>query len=235
MARPDFLAFLPSLQMFIDRHSPETLTGDELRLFDEVRGAARARDEVLRLVYELGPSALQLELAHTARHLGWLTPPAFRALAVDAARTLLQRPLTDEVVDVVCEIPKHESLRGEFGADDLPPVLFDRPEGIRLLTCLAPTDPRVTARLLPGLEQQDSMTRLWAAYALSERLPLDDTTLLRLASHLNDPASDVRQRVQWIFLAQSPLSDAVRDAAAAIDPAFAATLRPPKRRRGWLW
>jgi hypothetical protein len=236
MARPDFLAFLPTIQVFVDRHPPETLAPDELRLFEEIQRSTGAREEVLRLVYELGVSALQLELAHTARHLGWLTPAAFRALAVTAARTLLARPLTDEVVDIMCEIPKHESLRAEFGSDDLPPALFAGAVGIRLVSCLAPTDPRVTARLVPGLDHPDPLARLWAAYALSERLPLDDATLVQLASHLNDPSTDLRQRLQWIFLAQPPVSDAVRRAVAARDPRFAKTLHPGvERRRSWRW
>jgi hypothetical protein len=235
MARPDFLAFLPTLQVFIDRHPPETLAADERHLFEEVQRFASARDEVLRLVHELGVSALQLELAHTALHLGWLTPATFRALAVEVARTLLARPLTDEVVDIMCEIRRHEALGAEFGADDLPPALFARAEGIRLVSCLAPTDPRVNARLVPGLDHPDPLARLWAAYALSERLPLDDTTLVRLASHLNDPSADLRQRLQWIFVAQSPVSDAVRRAVAARDPSFARTLYPAQERRhGWF-
>ena len=237
MARPDFLAFLPALQVFIERHPSETLAPDELRLFEEVQRSAGARDEVLRLVRELGVSALQLELAHTAWHLGWLTAAEFRTLGIEAARLLLQRPLTDEVVDIMCEIPRHVSLRDEFGSDDLPPALFTRAEGIRLVSCLAPADPRVNARLVPGLDHPDPLARLWAAYALSERLPLDDATLVRLASHLNDPSADLRERLRWIFVAQPPVSDAVRRAVALRDPGFAATLQRPakERRHGWFW
>src|SRR5206468_1321202 len=143
MAREDFLAFLPTIQLFIDRHPPEQLAGEERGLFEEIRRSDAARDELLRIVHELDVSALQLELTHFARHLGWLSPEAFRAVTVAAAHELLHRPLTTEVVDVMCEIPRHESLRNEFGADDLPPALFEHPEGIRLVDCLSPSDPRV--------------------------------------------------------------------------------------------
>jgi hypothetical protein len=235
MARTDFLAFLPTIQVFIDRHPPERLAGEERQLFEEVCRSGGGRDEVLRLVQDLDVSALKLELAHFARHLGWLTPASFRALALDAARHLLSRLLTTEVVDVMCEIPRHESLRDDFRSEDLPPPLFERAEGIRLVDCLSPTDARVSARLVPGLDQPDLSTRLWAAYALSRRLPLDDAILTELTRHLNDSSDDVRERLRWIFRAQPPLSDAVAQAVAAHDPGLAEALRPPRARRRWLF
>jgi hypothetical protein len=234
MAREDFLAFVPTIQLFIDRHPPGQLAGEERELFEEIRRSDAARDELLRLVRELDVSALQLELAHFARHLGWLSPGAFRALAVDAARELLHRPLTTEVVDVMCEIPRHESLRDEFEADDLPATLFGDPEGIRLVDCLSPSDPRVSDHLAAGLDHPDPATRLWAAYALSRRLPLPDAILMRLVAHLND--GDLRERVQWILVAQAPLSTPVRQAVAARDPGLAEALdRRAPRRRGFFW
>jgi hypothetical protein len=236
MARPDFLSFLPTVQLFIDRHPPEQLAGEEPRLFDEIRRSAAAREETLRLVHELDVSALQLELAHFATHLGWLSSADFRALAEDAARELLRRPLTTEVVDVMCEIPRHASLRDEFGSDDLPSALFTRPEGIRLVDCLSPADPRVTDRLLASFDLPDPATRLWAAYALSRRLPLDEAILMRLAADLNDPSDDLRARLRWIFTAQAPLPPAVRRAIAVHDPGLAEALTPSTRsKRGFFW
>jgi hypothetical protein len=236
LTRPDFLAFLPTIQTFVDRHPPESLSGHEAGIFDEIRRSDAARDEILRLVHDLGPSVLQLELAHTARHLGWMTQQEFRALALGTAHALLRRTLTSEVVDIMCEIPRHESLREEFGADDLSPLLYANAEGIRLIACVNPTDPRVSARLASSLDDPRLATRLWAAYALSERVPLDDATLVRLAWHLHDPSAEVRERLRWIFTAQAPLSDPVHEAVTALDPALAEPLpvqRP--RRRWWLW
>jgi hypothetical protein len=236
MDRPDRLAFLPTLQAFIDRHPPEALDADDRRAFDDVRGNEAARAEVLRLVADLGVSTLQLELAHTARHLGWLRADEFRTLAVDAAHALLRRPLTSAVVDIMCEIPRHEPLRDEFDADELPAVLYSNAEGIRLLTCLAPTDPHVSERLLPPLDSADVSTRLWAAYALSERLPLDDPILLRLATYLDDSNADLRERVRWILRTQRPLPDAVRGAVARRDPEVAGMPDAAKpARRWWPW
>jgi hypothetical protein len=237
MARADFLSFLPTIQLFLDRHPPERLAGVDRKLFEEVQRIDTARDEVLRLVKELDVSALQLELAHFARHLGWLTPGEFRDVAVDGARQLLHRPLTSEVVDVMCEIPRHESLRDEFGADDLPPSLFGDAEGLRLVDCLSPADPRVSDRLAESLQLTDPAARLWAAYALSRRLPLSDHILVRLAADLNDPLPDLRERVQWILRAQAPLSDAVRRTVVARDPVFAESLgfREPRRSHFLFW
>jgi hypothetical protein len=236
MARADFLSFLPTIQLFIDRHPPERLAGEDRRLFEEIRHCDTARDEILRLVHELDVSALQLELAHFARHLGWLDSAEFRNLAEDGARELLRRPLTTEVVDVMCEIPRHQPLRDEFGADDLPLGLFADPEGIRLVDCLSPEDPRVSDRLVAALDDPNPATRLWAAYALSRRLPLPDAILVRLAADLDGTSNDLRERLRWIFRVQTPLSAAVRRAVAARDPELAEALGPhePHRRR-FFW
>jgi hypothetical protein len=237
MVRPDFLAFVPTIQLFLDRHPPDRFAGEEQRLFEDIQGSEAARDETLRLVDELDVSALRLELAHFARHLGWISSSHLRALAVGTARQLLRRPLTSEVVDVVCEIPRHESLRDEFGSGDLPAALFAHPEGIRLVDCLSPADPRVSDRLVPCLDHPDLTARLWAAYALSRRLPLPDAILVRLAADLNDPSDELRERLRWIFTTQAPLSPVVHGAVAARDPELARSLRPHEepRRRRWFW
>ena len=230
MSRADVLAFLPTIQTFIDRHPPEHMDGEERRLFDEIRHMDGAREQVLRMVHDLDVSILQLELAHFARHLGWLTPGAFERLALDGAQRLLQRPLTTEMVDIMCALSAHVPLRERFGSDDLAPRFFEHPEGIRLVDCLSPADPRVSARLVPGLDAPDLPMRLWSAFALSRRLPLKDAILLRLAADVNDPAPDLRERVQWIFKVQTPLPTEVRRAVEARDPAFARTLPPPGRK-----
>ena len=237
MSRDDVLSFVPTIQLFIDRHPPDQLTGEDARLFEEIRRSDAARDSILGLVRELDVSALQLELAHFARHLGWLTPEAFRALAVDGAHQLLDRPLTSDAVDVMCEIPRHASLRDEFASDDLSPALFDDAEGVRLVDCISPADPRVTDRLAAALDRPDPATRLWAAYALSRRLPLPDPILIRLATDLNDPSDDLRTRLRWIFTTQSPLSGAVRRAVADHDPVLARELeaRAPRKRSFFPW
>ncbi len=234
MQRDDILSFVPAIQRFIDRHPAEQLTGEEGRLFDRIRHSAAAREQVLGLVHELDVSALQLELANFASHLGWLEPDAFRALAVDGARQLLHQPLTSDVVDVVCAISRHVPLGSDFTADDLGGAVFEHAEGLRLVDCLSPADARVSDRLLGCLDSPDQSMRLWAAYALSHRLPLDDAILVRLAGELHDPSSDLQARVRWIFTAQAPLSETVRRAIAIRDPTLADALAPPSaRRRGF--
>jgi hypothetical protein len=237
MNRPDFLAFLPTIQVFINRHPPDTLSAAESAVFEEIRRCDDARQQVLRLVDELGESVLQLELAHTARHLGWMTREDFDALALRTAHALMRRPLTSEVVDIMCEIPRHVSLRNEFDADDLSVLLYAHAEGIRLITCINPADPRVGERLASSLEDPNVSIRVWAAYALSERVPLDDATLVRLAWHLRDPSAEVRRWLRWIFATQAPLSPAVHEAVAALDPELAKPLPTTRRprRRWWSW
>jgi hypothetical protein len=231
MARDDVLSFVPTIERFIDRHPPETLAADAAAIFEDIERSEGARAQVMALVHALDVSALQLELAHFASRLGWLSDEEFRALAIDGVRELLRRPLTTGVVDVVCETSRHAALGDEFGSDDVRPRLFEDPEGLRLVDCLAPRDARVSERLVAALDRPDLPTRLWAAYTLSHRLPLDDAILLRLAAELDDPSPDLRARLRWTLTAARPLSDTVVHAVAVRDPAFAAGLALPARRR----
>jgi hypothetical protein len=224
--RGDFLAFLPTIEVFVRRHPVKQMEKKERGLFADIQRHAAARDEVLRLVRELNVSALKMELAHLAVNLEWMPPEEFRRLAIDGARELVGRPLlTSEVVDIMCEITKHQLLADEFRSRDLPDRLFDDAAGIRFTDCLAPVDRRVSARLVPGLDSADLSTRLWAAYALSRRLPLEDPILIRLASHLRDESADLRERLRWTFIAQAPVSDHVLEAVETTDARLAEDLR----------
>lgn len=223
-ARRDFLSFLPTIQVFLNRHPPQQLQDNERRIFAQIQRQAAARQQVIALVHDLNVSALQMELAHLALQLGWMTADGFRRLAVTGVRQLLAQPLTSEVVDILCAITQQQSLAGEFASEDVPERLFHEPEGLRLITCLSPVDVRVSTRLLAGLDSENVWARRWAAYALSTRLPLNDATLKALAGHLNDPVPDMRERVQWIFKAQRPLTDSVRATVQAYDPQLAKEL-----------
>lgn len=223
--RPDILAFVPSIQVFIDRHPPAGLKGDERRTFDEIAANREARERVRALVKQLDVSALKLELAHFAVHMGWMSHEEFTTLATDSARELLHRPLTNDVVDVMCELPKHQQVGDHFKSSDIPAALFADPEGIRLVWCLAPSDPQVNVRFAAALDGEDPELRLWAAHALSRRLPLAEPVLLTVVEHVDDPSSDVRARLRWILLAQQPLRDKVKRALEAKDPGFAKELR----------
>ncbi len=226
LERGDRLAFVPSIQVFLDRHPPEAMQGEELALFDEIRRNEAARDQVLGLVQELDASALRLELAHLAVHLGWITQAELRGLAVETVRKMLRRPLSSETVDVVCEVPKHEPVGEEFTSVDIPEPLLHDAEGIRLISCLAPPDARVSVRLAAVLDDPDADERIWASHALTRRLPLPEGVLLAVATHLRDPSPDVADRLRWILRAQRPLPDEVRRAAASADAQLAGELRP---------
>lgn len=153
-----------------------------------------------------------------------MTDREVKELAVDAARQLLSRSLTSEVLDTLCEISKHEFIGDRFGSEDQPVRLFESDDGIRLVDCVSPTDRRVSIRLVAGLNNPDLSTRLWTGYSLSRRLPLAHPILLELARHLDDPSSDLRERLRWIFKVQRPLAEPVRRAVAASDRALAGEL-----------
>ncbi len=221
MQRSDFLAFLPTLQVFFGRHPPDDLDGDERATFAAMRDASTGRDEVLRLARDLEVSALKLEVADFARRMEWMTPSEFHRLAVDGARALLARMLTSEIVDIECVIAAHERIGDAIRSDDLPGSLFQNAEGIRLVDCVAPSDARVNGRLAAALDDADESVRLWAAYALSRRLPLEEPVLKRLTAHLGDESPEMRDRVGWIMTAQRDLSHSVRALASNSDGARA--------------
>ena len=230
--RDDYMSFLPGIELFMAKHPGEALHGKERALFEEVRAQERPREQILQLVRELDVSALRMELAHLAVHLDWMSRDEFRRIAVDGAHELVERSLTSEGVDIACEIAKHEPVGDTFDAAALPEHLFLRPEGLRLLDCIAPKDPRVSARLADSLGAELESTRLWAGYALSRRLPLGDALLQRVAAHLADPSPDLRARLRWIFLTeaqQRPLAQDVERAVAERDAALAAELRAAGR------
>lgn len=224
MARPDFLAFLPTMETFFARHPPDRFDDDERDVFATMRESGSAREQVLRLARDLDVSALKLEVAHFARHMEWLSPEEFRTMAVDGARALLGRLLTSEIVDVECEIAKHEPVGDAIRSEDLANPLFASAEGIRLVDCVRPTDERVSPRLAAALGDADPSTRLWAAYALSRRLPLSEPVLLRIVDRLSDPTPGMRERARWILTHQARLPSGVRAAAVARDPELAREL-----------
>jgi hypothetical protein len=205
LQRRDALSFVPTLQVFLTRHPAESLNMRERSIYGEIQRVDTTHDALLRLVRTLNVSALKLELAHFALLVGWLDKDQFHTIAADGAAELLQQPLSAEVVDIMCEITKHESVRDDFTADDIPPTIYRYAQGLRLLSCLAPSDPRVSGRILAGLGSSDPLTRQWAVYALTDRQPLDDRVLEQLVPHLRDPAPEVVTRVQWLFQKQSPL------------------------------
>lgn len=221
VARPDLLAFVPSIQVFIDRHPPGELSGDARRIYEEIRADEGARDRVRNLVLQLDVSALQLELGHFAVHMGWLEKERFRKLAIDAARELLRRPLDDEVVEVMCELPKHVRVGDQFRSADLPDGLFRDAVGMRLISCLAPPGDDVSKRIAGALSADDPLLRMWAAHTLSRRIPLSEPVLLTVVARLDDPEPQVRERLRWIFLGQRPLPRGVIEALEKRDPELA--------------
>lgn len=226
LARNDFLSVVPTIKVFFSRHPPQQFEGEERRAFTQIQKNARAKEQVLRLVNDLDVSALKMELAHLAHQLDWITTDRLRYLAIDGARQLLLRPLTTEVVDIMCEITKGQPIGYAFGSEDLPDSLFQEAEGIRLISCLSPADDRVSARLVAGLDSPDVWARMWAAYALSKRLPLNEAVLHSLAGHVDDGSREVRAQLEWMFSTQRPLSPTIRAAVQARNPQLAAELGP---------
>jgi hypothetical protein len=233
LVRPDALRFVPTVEVFLSRHPAETFSPTDRAIFTAIQNLDATRHEVLQLVRKLNVSALKLELAHFALLVGWLHPAEFHAMAVDAARQLLHQHLSAEVVDIMCAITKHESLRADFRAEDISPDLYEDPQGLRLLSCLAPADPRVSPRVVEEMQRQDPVHREWAAYALTQLRPSDETVLVRLVPYLHDPSPAVAGRIRWLFQVQDRLPAGVERAIKRVDPTLlrerAARERPESR------
>jgi hypothetical protein len=229
-ARNDFLSFVPTVEVFLSRHPPAEMRGEERRLFTQIQAQQNARRQVVDLVHSLNVSALKMQLAHLALQFAWITKDEYHRIAVDGARSLLAEPLTSEVVDIACDLTRYVPAGARLKADEIPEQLFWHSEGFRLLDCLAPADERLSFRMLAGLDRIEESTRLWAAYALSRRIPLEDAVLRGLARHLNDPSPGVRDRVQWIFESQLPLSAGVWAAIRDRNPSFAKDLEAVAKR-----
>src|SRR5262249_51020863 len=221
----------PELQVFFGRHPPDQLDDDERATFAAMRDASTGREEVLRLAHDLEISALKLEVAHFARQMEWMTAKEFHRMAGDGARALLTRLLTSEIVDIECGIAAHEPIGNAITSSDLPDALFHNAEGVRLVDCVASTDARVSTRLAQALDDPDESVRLWAAYALSRRLPLDEAVLRRIVPRLRDPSPEMRDRVRWILTAQRDVPVSVYAMVEKRDAELAFEMRQRGRRR----
>ncbi len=212
LLRGDALRYVPTLQVFLARHPAKSMTELERSVLAEIRALDGARDAVMGLVERLNVSALKLELAHFAALVGWLHPRELHALALDSANRLMHEPLTPEVVDIMCEITKHASLRRDFTARNIPNEVYGDPQGLRLVACLAPTDPRVATRVAAALATSDGPRRQWAAHALTRLRPTDEDLLEQLVPYLRDPSPEVASRISWLLESNGRMPRKVRRA-----------------------
>jgi hypothetical protein len=231
LVRPDALSFVPTIEVFLWRHPSAQFSRMERAVFMEIQYLDAARDDVLEIVRRLNVSALKLEVAHFALLVGWLNQDEFHVMALDAAHQLLSQRLSPEVVDIMCAITKHESLGADFGAGDISPSVYGDPQGLRLLSCLAPSDPRVSAPVAAELRSTDPVQREWAAYTLTQLRPKDEAVLVQLVPYLRDASPAVAERVRWLFRVQDPLPPAVVRAIRQADPALLRELALEKSAR----
>jgi hypothetical protein len=223
-ARGDFLTFVPTVEVFLERHPPEQFAAAERRLFRDIQSLDAPRRQATELLYRLNVSALKFQLANLARRLAWITRDESDQLVAEGVKHLLARPLSSDVADIGCEMSRYGAPGTRLRSEEIPGQLFWHAEGYRLLDCLAPADARVSDRMVAGLANIDEPTRLWAAYALSRRRPLDDAVLIALARGLDDSSAGVRARVRLTFEIEAPLSGEVLAAIRERDPALAKAL-----------
>ena len=88
------------------------------------------------------------------------------------------------------------------------------------MSCLAPADPRISARVLPALQSTDPVKRVWAAHTLTRLVPRDEAILRRLVPYLKDPSPEVSKRIRWIFQAQKTLPKSLERMIRNIDPSL---------------
>ena len=203
--RHDFLAFVPTMQIFLRRHPPAGYVGVERQVFARLRASSAAREQVVGLLHALDVSTAQLELALFAAQLGWIGQAEFRQIAITCIRTLIEGDPTAGMVDVMCQATQFQPLGNAFLSEDLPNSAFADQDAIRLIACLSPPDRLVDPRLAAALDSTNPWVQSWAAYALSQRLPLSPYVLQVVGRHLDTPSVDVRERLRWILTAQPRL------------------------------
>lgn len=226
-ARPDFLTFVPTIEVFLGRHPPEEYGRAERAILADIKGLAAPRDQITELIERLEWSVLKVQMVNLARQIGWITPAEHRQLAEEGLQHILSEPLSTDVADVGCELGKYTPAGAELESEDIPEQLLWHAEGYRLLVCLAPTDPRITERMVSGLGNIDEATRVWATYALYRRRPLDDQVLLAMIPRLKDPSAEVRDLTLRTFEAEAPLARPVLAAIRKRDPDAAEILAAP--------
>lgn len=62
-ARPDFVSFVPTSEVFLSRHHPETLPEDARPLFVEIQALERPRRHMIAFMRGLNVSALKMQMA----------------------------------------------------------------------------------------------------------------------------------------------------------------------------
>lgn len=219
--REDLLSFVPTVEVFFGRNPPDRYSASERRIFAQIQSIEHARQEITELVHQSDLSVLKMQMANLARQLDWISADEHERLAEDGLKRLLAEPLSTEVADIGCELSQYTPTGTDLLAGDIPDQLLWHAEGYRLLDCLSPADPQISAHMLRGLGNIDEATRAWAVYALWRRRPLDDQILVALAASLNDSSADVSGRVRRIFRAEAPLSPKVIEAIRERDAAFA--------------
>jgi hypothetical protein len=127
MSQENFLAFVPTLGVFLARHPPQQLAPPRGRRSTRSRASDGAPRPGARPRARPDVSALKLELAHFSQEMGWMTSDDLRTVAVDGARELLGRPLTSDVIDVMCEITKHVDLGRSSDRTTSRPASSDSP------------------------------------------------------------------------------------------------------------
>jgi len=223
-SRPDFLSFVPTVEVFFDRHPPDGYDGAERRHLAEIQALEAPRREVTEMMRRMDLSVLKMQLANLARQLDWIDAEEHESIATDGLKELLAEPLSTEVADIGCELSKYTPAGGELTSEEVPDQLFWHAEGYRLVDCLKPADPRLTPRMVVGLDNIDEATRLWATYALYRRRPLDDEVLISMAPRLADNSAEVRDMALRTFEMESPLSPPVLTAVRERAPGLADSL-----------
>lgn len=218
MEGPDFLAYLPNIQTFLDRHPPAELEGSARETFASLTTIGQAKDQLMELIGGQSLPLLELELARFAHQMSWIDFETFHAMARSGVSDLLDGPrLGFQAREIICEISKMADLSSAFTIDDLPSGSFSDPNGIMAVDCLGIQSREVMDGLTRGLGSPDALTRAWAIYAISHRSLSDATHVEALARLLHDPEPEVRwladQTLRYLRPRGAKSIDAIRRVA----------------------
>jgi hypothetical protein len=235
MEGPDFLAFLPNIEIFLSRHPPDEFDGPAREAFARLTSIPGAREQIMTLLDREHSSLLRLELAQFATQMSWIDSATFHEMARSGVLDLLDRPvITFESRELICGIARIADLSPDISANDLKPGHYADPHGIMAIDCLGLKNPQVIDGLAGALESPDVVTRAWAIYALSRQEVAEAAHVEALARRLHDPDAEVRWLAEQTLRHLQPRDEDAIEAIRRVAPEFEIDWLPPPPKRGWF-
>lgn len=221
IADPGFVAYLPTIERFFERHDPAGFDADERAVLARIRTHdARARAVVTALARGLEMPDLRLRILRAALVLGWTTPDEALPVQREIVLRSLRPPVWGEGRDRICGLGADVLSRIEIGADEVPPESYANEFAIQALGCLRPGDERIHARLARSLDDPREWIARVAALALRAMGASQVEVQIALAEQLARPEAQAREGAAAALRTLEPSDPRVIAAIRKAAPGF---------------